>query len=64
MVYMLNFGRPNGIEPKIFINKPEVPPRESPWDPFVEEFDNEFQARKYYKEYYPSLCKELEVVNA
>lgn len=63
-VYMLNFGRPIGMESKIYKIKPEVGPPQSPWDPIVEEFNSEFEARLYFKKYYPDYYKELEIINA
>lgn len=61
-VYALDFGRPIGMEPKFYYKKPQVDPPITPWCPVVREFENEFEARKYYKTYYPSLYKKLEVI--
>ena len=72
MVYMLRLPRPIGVLPAIYKNKPTVePPRivedeETGYfqdDPFsspdIVEFNSEFEARRYYKEHYPSCYNEL-----
>lgn len=74
MVYIINFPRPIGIEPKIYLQRPpvavveevEVEPghfMSDPWGDYeIIEFECEFLARQWVKTYYPSLYKELEVV--
>lgn len=73
-VYMPLFPRPIGTLPIIYLSKPILPaPRlvevepgyflEDPYEvPDLIEFDSEFEARKYYKEYYPNQYNELEIV--
>lgn len=74
MVYIINFPRPIGIEPKIYQQRPpdavveefEVEPGHFMCDPWADykiiEFESEFLARQWVKTYYPSLYKDLEVV--
>lgn len=65
-VYMKNYGRPIGVEPKIFLVCPRACDcdayEHSPWRPTIEVFATEFEARRYFKKYYPRLYKELEII--
>jgi hypothetical protein len=59
---MLDYGRPCGIQPKIYSKKPEIEDDgENPFTPSIEQFDSELQARAFYKKHYPNSYKELVV---
>lgn len=65
MVFIRIWGRPLGAEPKFFATKEEATvdcscdTGCSPWcSPEVVEFNNEFEARKYIKENYPTTYEE------
>lgn len=72
--YVKIHPRPYGAEPKIFLTKPvvvepeivEVEPGYFLEDPFssieLEEFDSEFSARRFFKEFYPSAYDEIKVI--
>lgn len=76
MVYLINYPRPIGIEPKIYLQRPpeavveefEVEPgyfMSDPWGDYeIIEFESEFLARQWVKNNYPSLYNELEIVEA
>lgn len=62
-VYILNFGRPFGCKPTIYLNKPQLADNyDNPFGgPEIEEFPSEIEARRYFKQFYPDSYKELKV---
>lgn len=72
-VWMKDYGRPIGVEPKIFLTKPVMPTidpvevepgyfLDDPWAPSLEDFPNELAARRFYKEHYPDQYSRLEII--
>lgn len=55
--YVQDWGRPCGVEPKIYTKIPETP-EYSQFDPEVLEFNTELEARVFIKKYNPDGYKE------
>lgn len=56
--YVLVYPRPIGVEPTIYLTKPQIEDSEDPFLPFVQEFNNEIEAARYIKDYFGYLYRD------